>query len=64
MRKAPEPGSSTKTVSEKPSSAATRWRALWHRVSVQEDPERVAAATIFADEDLQDAQYGRRGHGC
>ena len=48
---------STKTVSLKPSSAATAWRRLRvDRAAVDEHAERIAAAAVRPDEDAQDVE--------
>ena len=53
--------SSTKTVSEKPRSAAIAWRCvLRDRGAVEKHPERVAAAAVLGAEDAQDVSSATR----
>ena len=57
IRIRPLAASSTKTVSEKPSSAATVLAPLLrHLVAVEEDPERVAELPLGVAEDAQNVQ--------
>ena len=51
--------SSTKTVSLKPSSAATAWRrSSGICLAVEEDAERVAPLAVLVGEDAEDVELG------